>query len=54
MKKFRVGVVGCGGIAKGSHFPSYLLEKRVEIVGLCDIRGTFSSPSSRRTPPRSQ
>ncbi len=38
MKKFRVGVVGCGGIAKGSHFPSYLLEKRVEIVGLCDIK----------------
>lgn len=38
MKKYRVGVVGCGGIAKGAHFSSYLLEKRVEIVGLCDIK----------------
>ncbi len=36
-KKIRVGIVGCGGIANGAHFPAYLREKRVEVVALCDI-----------------
>lgn len=36
-KKYRVGIIGCGGIAKGAHIPAYLLEKRVEIAALCDI-----------------
>lgn len=36
-KKFRVGLIGCGGIAKAAHIPSYLLEKRAEVVAVCDI-----------------
>lgn len=36
-KKIRVGIIGCGGICKGAHVPAYLLEKRAEIVALCDI-----------------
>jgi len=40
MKKFRVGIIGCGGIANVAHIPGYqaLAEKGVEIAGLCDIR----------------
>ena len=37
MAKIRVGIVGCGGIAMGAHTPAYLLEKRVEVAGVCDI-----------------
>lgn len=38
MKKHRALVVGCGGIANAAHFPAYLVEKRVEIAALCDIK----------------
>ena len=37
MAKIRVGIVGCGGIAMGAHTPAYLMEKRVEVAGVCDI-----------------
>ena len=37
-KKYRVGLIGCGGIAKGAHIPSYKLEGRAEIVAVCDIK----------------
>ncbi len=38
MSTYKVGIIGCGGIAKGAHFPSYMLEKRAEVVAVCDIR----------------
>ncbi|WP_078379050.1 Gfo/Idh/MocA family protein [Sutcliffiella halmapala] len=37
MKKLRVGVVGCGSIAKYRHLPEYHANKNVEIVALCDV-----------------
>ncbi|MBR0112833.1 MAG: Gfo/Idh/MocA family oxidoreductase [Clostridia bacterium] len=37
-EKYRVGLIGCGGIAKGAHIPSYKLERRAEIVAVCDIK----------------
>ena len=37
-KKYRVGLIGCGGIAKGAHIPAYLAEGRAKIVALCDIK----------------
>ncbi|WP_417899028.1 Gfo/Idh/MocA family oxidoreductase [Bacillus haimaensis] len=37
MKKLRVGVVGCGSIAKYRHLPEYHANQNVEIVALCDI-----------------
>ena len=37
MAKFRVGIIGCGGIARTAHFPAYHFEKRSEVVALCDI-----------------
>jgi predicted dehydrogenase len=37
-EKIKVGIVGCGGIAKGKHFPSLSkLKDEVEIVYFCDI-----------------
>jgi len=36
-KKLRVGIVGCGGIAKGKHFPSLSRLDQVELVAFCDI-----------------
>ena len=37
MEKVRIGIIGNGGICKGAHIPTYLEDKRVEIVGVCDI-----------------
>ncbi|HTR25573.1 MAG TPA: Gfo/Idh/MocA family oxidoreductase [Terriglobales bacterium] len=38
MDKLRVGVIGCGGIANGKHFPALnKLRNRIELVGFCDI-----------------
>ena len=37
MKKFRVGIIGCGGIANGKHMPTLSKMKDVEIVAFCDI-----------------
>jgi UDP-N-acetylglucosamine 3-dehydrogenase len=37
MKKCRIGVVGCGSIARHRHLPEYALQENVEIVAVCDI-----------------
>lgn len=37
MSKVKVGIIGCGTIAKSSHIPAYLKNEDVEIVYLCDI-----------------
>ncbi len=37
MQKIRVGVIGCGSIAKHRHLPEYNQNKHVEIVAVCDI-----------------
>ncbi len=37
MKTLKIGIVGCGGIARWAHVPYYKDEKRVEIVAVCDI-----------------
>jgi len=36
-KKWRVGIIGNGGICKGSHVGEYLSDDRVEVAALCDI-----------------
>jgi len=35
--KIRVGIIGCGGIAKGKHMPSLFKVPGVEMVAFCDI-----------------
>lgn len=37
MKKLKVGIIGCGGIANGKHMPSLAHIEEVEIVAFCDI-----------------
>src|SRR5690625_4054788 len=37
MSKLKVGVIGCGSIAKFRHLPEYAANKDVEIVAVCDI-----------------
>lgn len=36
MKKLRVGVIGCGSIARHRHLPEYAANPSVEIVAVCD------------------
>ncbi len=36
-KLFRIGIIGCGGIANGKHLPSLSKLTNVEIVAFCDI-----------------
>ena len=37
MKKIRIGVVGCGGIANGKHLPAEKRNPASELVAFCDI-----------------
>ncbi|MFZ3591319.1 Gfo/Idh/MocA family protein [Bacillus sp. DJP31] len=37
MEKIKVGVIGCGSIAKHRHLPEYGQNVQVEIVAVCDI-----------------
>ncbi len=36
-EKFRIGIVGCGGIANGKHLPALKAQPDVELVWFCDI-----------------
>jgi len=36
-EKLRVGVIGCGQIAKHLHVPDYAYCPQAEIVALCDL-----------------
>ncbi|MBO1911597.1 Gfo/Idh/MocA family oxidoreductase, partial [Microvirga sp. 3-52] len=37
MSKLKIGVIGCGSIAKLRHLPEYAANNQVEIVAVCDI-----------------
>ncbi|MFJ5624156.1 Gfo/Idh/MocA family protein [Peribacillus loiseleuriae] len=37
MSTLKVGVIGCGSIAKYRHLPEYHANKQIEIVAVCDI-----------------
>ncbi|MFT4415053.1 Gfo/Idh/MocA family protein [Fredinandcohnia humi] len=37
MSKLKIGVIGCGSIAKHRHLPEYAMNKSVEIVAVCDV-----------------
>lgn len=36
-KIYKVGIVGCGGIANGKHLPALMTLKNIELVAFCDI-----------------
>ena len=38
MKKIKIGIIGCGGIANQKHLPSLKkFDERAEIIAFCDI-----------------
>ena len=37
MKKLKIGIIGCGGIANGKHMPALKTVPEVEMVAFCDI-----------------
>ena len=37
MKKYRVAIIGCGGIANSKHMPALALNPQTEMVAFCDI-----------------
>lgn len=37
MKKLKVGIIGCGGIANGKHMPTLAKMNDVELVAFCDL-----------------
>ena len=37
MDKFKIGIIGCGGIANGKHMPSLAKQPDAEMVAFCDI-----------------
>lgn len=37
MKKIKVGIIGCGGIANGKHLPAIKKNDNIEIVAFCDL-----------------
>ena len=37
MKKLKIGIIGCGGIANGKHMPALRQLPNVEMVAFCDI-----------------
>ena len=36
-RKFRIGIIGCGGIANSKHMPSLTRQPNAELVAFCDI-----------------
>ena len=36
-KTYKIGIIGCGGIANGKHMPSLAKLDNVEMVAFCDI-----------------
>ncbi|MBQ3150639.1 MAG: Gfo/Idh/MocA family oxidoreductase [Clostridia bacterium] len=48
MKKVRVGIIGCGGIANGKHMSSLEKIKEVEMVAFCDIIEEKAINSAKR------
>jgi predicted dehydrogenase len=48
VKRIRIGVVGCGAIARRSHLPALLANPDVEVTGLCDVdRGALQDLAKR-------
>ena len=47
MKKIKVGIIGCGGIANNKHMPSLSKIGEVEIVAFCDIDITKAKKAAK-------
>ena len=47
-KKFRVGIVGCGGISN-AHIPVLMAMDNIEIRAVCDLRPERAQAAAQRT-----
>lgn len=47
-KKLKIGVIGCGGIANGAHFPGYDNIDTIEITAVCDIVEAKAKAAAKR------
>ena len=48
MKKLRIGIVGCGFIAKARHIPSYKrMKKSVDLCAVCDLNEKIAKETSK-------
>ncbi|HOO29306.1 MAG TPA: Gfo/Idh/MocA family oxidoreductase, partial [Lachnospiraceae bacterium] len=36
-KKMKVGIIGCGGIARGKHLPAIRKQGNIEVAAFCDL-----------------
>lgn len=42
-RKLRIGIVGCGEIAKTKHLPIWLRTKEAQVVAVCDLNKEAAS-----------
>ncbi|OBZ18149.1 oxidoreductase [Bacillus sp. FJAT-27264] len=47
-KVYKVGIIGCGGIANGKHLPSLSKLANVELVAFCDIVGERAEEAAEK------
>lgn len=47
MPKIGVGIIGCGGIARGAHIPNYTKLSGVRIVACCDVVASAAKSCAR-------
>ncbi|MGG5253500.1 Gfo/Idh/MocA family protein [Neobacillus sp. SM06] len=48
MGKLKIGVIGCGSIAKHRHLPEYAINEQVEIAAVCDIVETRAQEAAEK------
>lgn len=48
MKKIKVGVIGCGSIARRRHLIEYEANAQVEIIAVCDIKAERAAESAKK------
>lgn len=48
VRKVRIGIIGCGGIANGKHLPSLSKLNNVELVAFCDIEVEKAEKASQK------
>lgn len=48
MKKVRIGIIGCGGIANNKHLPALAQIAEVELVAFCDIKEEKATTTAKK------
>jgi len=48
MKKIKIGIIGCGGIANNKHLPSLAQLPNIEVVALCDLDDALAKTTAKK------